>query len=158
MLHAQLNLAESWLQSMDTDTLVGAQGTAGMGTIKSLPNKRVCHHTLLRTGLANLSQHLFSGAVVIGGADPHAELLTACHAGHCTAVGGGRAVIGLSSVSLRLHSIRNSSEGRVPGCDQHLRVTLSSCLYVCWQTRSYRKIVRRGKCKLKLCLLLLLFI
>lgn len=132
MLNVQLNLAESCLQSTDTDTLVGAQGTGGMGIIKSLPNKGVCHHTLLRTSLGNISQHLFSGAVVIGGADPHAEVLTALHAGHCTAVGGGRAVMGVSSVSLHLHSIRNSSEGRVPGCDQHLRVTLSSCLYVCW--------------------------
>lgn len=132
MLNVHSKLAESWLQSTDTDKLVGVQGTGGMGTIKLLPNKRVCHHSLLRTGLSNLSQDLFSGAVVIGGADPHAEVLTARHAGHCTAVGGGRAVIGLSSVSLRLHGIRNSSEGGVPACDQHLRVTLSYCLYVCW--------------------------
>lgn len=87
---------------------------------------------LLHTGLGNLSQHLFSGAVVIGGADPHAEVLTTRHAGHCTAVGGGRADVGLSSVSLHLHSIGNGSEGRVPGCDQHVRLTLRSCLYVCW--------------------------
>lgn len=132
MLDVQFNLAESWLQSTDTDTLVGAQGTAGMGTIKSLPNKQVCPRTRLHTGLGNLSQHLFSGAVVIGGADPHAEVLTARHSVHCTAVGGGCTVIGFSSVSLRLQSIRNSSKGRVPGCDQHLRVTLSSRMYVCW--------------------------
>lgn len=29
MLVVQLNLAESWLQATDTDTLVGVQGTGG---------------------------------------------------------------------------------------------------------------------------------
>lgn len=100
--------------------------------IKLLTIKRFSHWNLLRTSLSDLSQHLFGGAVVVGGADPHAEVLTARHASHCTAVGGGGAVIGLASVSLRLHCIGNSSKGRIPGCDQHLRLTLSACFDVCW--------------------------
>lgn len=112
--------------------MVGAQGTGGMGTIKPLRNKRFSHWNLLLTGLSDLSQHLFSGAVVVGGADPHAEVLAARHASHCTAVGGGGAVIGMARVPLRLHRIGNSSKCRIPGCDQHLRLTLSSCFYVCW--------------------------
>lgn len=106
----------------------------GMGWIKPLTNKRFSLSllTLLRTGLCGLSQHLFGGAVVVGGADPHAEVLAARHASHCTAVGVRRAVVGLSGVALHLHCVRNSSKSSVPGCDQHVRMTLSSCFYICW--------------------------
>lgn len=86
----------------------------------------------VRTSLSSFSQHLVSGAVVIGGDDPHTEVLTTWHPGHRTAVGGGGAVVGFSGVPLCFYSVGKSSSGGVPGCDQHVRVTLSSCLYVCW--------------------------
>lgn len=61
------------------------------------------------TSLSHLSQHPVSGAIVIGGSDPHAEVLPARHPGDGTAVGGGAAVVGFSSVPLCLHSVGQSS-------------------------------------------------
>lgn len=69
------------------------------------------------TSLSNFSQHLVSGAVVIGGSDPHSEVFTTRHPGHRTAVGGGGAVVGVASVPLCFYSVGKSSSSSVPGCD-----------------------------------------
>lgn len=84
------------------------------------------------TSLSNFSQHPVGGTLVIGGDDPNTEVFAAWHSGDRTAVGGGGAVEGFSSVPLCLNSVGERSRCRVPGCDQHLRVTLSRCLYVRW--------------------------
>lgn len=108
----------------------------------------------VHTSLSNISQKPAGGAVVVGGGDPHAEVLTTRHPGHRTAVGGGGAVVGLASVSHGLHRVGMSSSGRIPGCRQCVRETTSSCLYGCWFTRSWRKGGRRMKTYLLSVLLL----
>lgn len=44
MLVVQLNLAESWLQATDTDTLVGVQGTGGEEGVISTNETAISDH------------------------------------------------------------------------------------------------------------------
>lgn len=90
---------------------------------------------MLHTRLSDLSQHLVGGACVTRGCDPNAEVLAARHTSHGTAVGGRAAVVGFSSVALRLHSVRQSSGSRVPGRDQHVSVTLGCRPHIGRETR-----------------------
>lgn len=87
------------------------------------------------TSLSDLSQHPVGGAFVTRGGDPNAEVLATWHTSYSTAVGGGAAVVGFSSVALRLHGVGQSSGSGVPGRDQRVGVTLGRRPHIGRETR-----------------------
>lgn len=52
----------------------------------------------VRTGLSRFYQHSVSGAVIVGGNNPHAELFSTWHTGDFTSIVWGGAVVGFSVV------------------------------------------------------------
>lgn len=93
----------------------------------------------IHTSLSSWSQHIASGAVVIGGNNPHAEKLATRYTGNFTAIVWGGAFVQFPVVPHGFHVVEKSSCRRLPGCDEFSSVTVSSCPDVCWLTGSCKK-------------------